>query len=444
MARDPAASDQGAGSPPTEQNQEPPIAAAAEEWIPAAMRSPSDTTGAIVAAPEWVPSEMHGSEAVLPKAVAATPVADMPEDPDVAEARANSPDAFTAERVAKRLGKGLNALETGTAERLASLEARIGRMDKRADTTAERFEQRHGEAEIRSKELNQSLDDGQVAVRELGRSQAELAESQTEMLITLEAERKAFRGEVQADVEALRASLASLEKDRDDAAGRRLEHERQIAGAVDAQRDGIIEILTALESRMTAEWDRLAARGDAEEQVRRASEQRAATVLSEVSERLQIQSERLTSSEDAARERAGDYERNLDASVAGLRNEIDETVKRVELVREEVAVATDAVTVKLAEFGAGLGGPPAAPIEPTAAAKAATTPARPAPSTAPLDTASFEDLRAVGLSVTQAARFIAYRNSLQRPLAAADLDRVAGLQDGLRESLKGLLDARAV
>ena len=54
-----------------------------------------------------------------------------------------------------------------------------------------------------------------------------------------------------------------------------------------------------------------------------------------------------------------------------------------------------------------------------------------------INTASFEELRQVGLSVTQAARLLAMRDAAGRLGSVDDLDALPGLPEDLLASIKG-------
>jgi DNA uptake protein ComE-like DNA-binding protein len=74
--------------------------------------------------------------------------------------------------------------------------------------------------------------------------------------------------------------------------------------------------------------------------------------------------------------------------------------------------------------------PPAAPPEPPAAATAQPG------GVIDLNAATFEELRAQNLSVTQATRLLAHRERLGRFQSVDDLDQVAGFPTELVEDLK--------
>jgi DNA uptake protein ComE-like DNA-binding protein len=284
--------------------------------------------------------------------------------------------------------------EAGGAEARAAaaewLRGQAGAMRREAERQVreELEERQRGEADRLRAEFDQRLRSETEAARKAGRDQAE-----AELRPILE---RADRARIEAD-----RALAEMTSRSNEANSRAQRAEAELA---QARRSGL-----------DAEGSRR------EEQDRRLAEQ--TEHLREQLKLVREESDHHLREAESARERAAELADRGDA----LRAERDQAR---ELLRESEERLEQAATPA-----------PATEIETPSSAAAPEPAAAPAGDRLDLNQAGFDELRAAGLSVTQANRVIAYRDRLGGYGSVDDLDKVPGFPRALLAELKDRLQA---
>lgn len=140
----------------------------------------------------------------------------------------------------------------------------------------------------------------------------------------------------------------------------------------------------------------------------------------------------------------GEHERRLDEIVARI-DQAEQRARLAEIRAEEAErTASEALRGGGAISPAAPSPPAAAPMPPVAASSspdprpaAAPPPVPPAGGAIDINAAGFEELRSVGLSVTQATRVMAYRERFGGYGSVEDLARVPGFTPDVIEALRG-------
>ena len=304
-----------------------------------------------------------------------------------------------------------------------------------AEARAAAAEWLRGQARAMRREAERQVrDEFEGARREID----QLAQAEAEKRIHRENER--LRAELEqrhrGETERLRGELEQRHREEIEAAqaAGREQAEAELRPIVErADRDRIeAERALAEMTDRSNEANRRAQRSEAElEQARRSGHDAEGSLQEELDRRLAEQTEHLREQLKLVREESDHRRREAEAA----RERARELAERGDALRAE----RDDARARL-RASEGRPEPPQAPV-PQAEGRPAEPVAEPAGDRIDLNDAGFEQLREVGMSVTQANRVIAYRDRLGGYRSVDDLDAVPGFPRALLTELKQRLQA---
>ncbi len=239
----------------------------------------------------------------------------------------------------------------------------------------------------------------------------------------------------------LNSAIAKLAADADSERSRAEAELAELRNVATRPAEKLAEDIAALDARLAAQGrteEELRASEQAREEQRTAQqafEDRILVALEELSTRVSRQSERVEAVEDRVRTEGEALTEEVGGRIAQIREQMASEIQSIAPRQAQIEDQADGIEKALAELAQaverGVDGD-RGPASPIASAQA------PEDGPLTLSTASFEQLGELGLSVTQAARVIAFRNAGSGVITEADLDRIPGLPAPLRDRLAEL------
>lgn len=344
-----------------------------------------------------------------------------------------------------------------TDGKVASAEAALAQLTERskeANARAEEAESALAEAREAHEAELKTRDEELLAEREaktsaLSTAEARLEEIEThavtagERVKTAEQELADQKARISADVDervkartaaAVEAELAERRKSFEEAEARATAALEEAQAEVERTRTETAEKIEAARAEVLAEVaEKTAAQPGGAEEVAEAGPE-AAAKLTAAETRVEELEKSLVEAESSSREAAAEW---LRGQVAALRKAArDELAEEIEQARSE---GYDAGRADAPSPLPTSGAEPATEVAPLPSAER-STPSRSSGGLTNLNTADFDELRDVGLSITQANRVIGYRERFGGYDKLDDLNQVPGFPAALLAELKTKLE----